>query len=181
MLEELIFAGFGGQGVLAAGSILAHACLQDGNQVSWLPSYGPEQRGGTSNVSVVISDDVIGSPVVTKPTILVVFNEPSFEKFEPHVCSNGIMLVNSSLVNLTSSRDDIAIYNIDATKNAQKLGNIRVANIILLGALVKVSNIVSTTSIDDALENFFQKKPDLFKLNKKAFDIGVELGSMCMC
>ncbi|GAB4566747.1 MAG: 2-oxoacid:acceptor oxidoreductase family protein [Anaerolineae bacterium] len=140
MHEEVIIAGFGGQGILFAGQILAQAALIRGLHVTWLPSYGPEMRGGTAHCTVVISDDEIGSPVVHRPSCAIVLNAPSFEKYEPLVAPGGILVYNSSLIEASSARTDVSFVAIAANQIAQELGDLRVANMAALGALVAASS-----------------------------------------
>src|SRR3954447_8197864 len=127
MLEEIIIAGFGGQGVMSMGQLIAYAGMLEGKGVSWLPSYGPEQRGGTANCAVVISDEQVGSPLVTRPSTAIVLNNPSFDKFEPLLRPGGLLIINSSLVTRVSGRSDIEIIELKAIDIATDLGNTRVA------------------------------------------------------
>lgn len=157
MLEEIIIAGFGGQGVMSMGQLIAYAGMLEGKGVSWLPSYGPEQRGGTANCAVVVSDEPVGSPLVTRPTSVIVLNNPSFDKFEPRVRPGGLLLLNSSLVVRASDRTDIKIIEISATDLANDLGNSRVANMILLGAFLECRKIVSIESVVESLKKVDRK------------------------
>lgn len=173
MLEEIIIAGFGGQGVMSMGQLLAYAGMKEGKNVSWLPSYGPEQRGGTANCAVVISDEEIGSPVVTSPSAAFVLNDPSFDKFEPRVQPGGLLIVNSSLVTRVSVRDDISIIEVRATEMANELGNSRVANMIMLGSYLTNVNVISLDSVAQSLPNVLSpEKYHLIDLNKKALSMG---------
>lgn len=166
-------SGFGGQGVISAGVLLAYAGMLDRKNVSFFPSYGAEMRGGTANCSVVVSDDEVASPVVTAPDIAIVFNQPSFDKFEPMVKKGGILIVNSSLVNSKSNRKDIKIIEIPLNQIADKLGNSKVINMIALGALSKATGAVSKKSLTDALPKVYKKlKPELIDLNIRAVDEG---------
>lgn len=140
MKQEFIIAGFGGQGVLLLGQMLAYAGMLEGKQVSWMPSYGPEMRGGTANCTVVISDEEIGSPVVSQPSCVIALNLPSLDKFEPMVKPGGLLLINSSLVDREPRRDDIKAVALPATEIASELGNIRVTNMVALGALVQLTD-----------------------------------------
>lgn len=176
MLEEIIIAGFGGQGVMSMGQLLAYAGMIEGKGVSWLPSYGPEQRGGTANCAVVISDDSVGSPVVTSPSTAIVLNNPSFEKFEPRIRKGGLLIVNTSLVDRLSTREDIAVIGIKATDMAIELGNPRVANMILLGAFLEYSKIVTFDSIIQSLSKVLSTdKEHLIELNRSALKKGASL------
>jgi 2-oxoglutarate ferredoxin oxidoreductase subunit gamma len=176
MLEEMIIAGFGGQGVMSMGQLIAYAGMIEGKGVSWLPSYGPEQRGGTANCAVVVSDDPVGSPVVTQPTTAIVLNNPSFDKFEPRVRPGGLLIVNSSLVMKVSERTDIKVVELPATDLANDLGNSRVANMILLGAFLEFSKIVSENSIIESLRKVLgEDKLHLIEINKLALKKGAAL------
>jgi len=172
---EIIIAGFGGQGVMSMGQLLAYAGMLEGKNVTWLPSYGPEQRGGTANVSVIISDTEIGSPVIAYPSAAIVLNTPSFEKFEPYVKSNGILLVNGSLVNLQSLRKDILVLEVPASKLATEMDNPRIANTIILGAYLAYSKAVTFDSIIKSLEKVLpDRKHHLIEINKRALEKGAE-------
>lgn len=175
MQSEIVIAGFGGQGVMSMGQLLAYAGMNSGKEVSWMPSYGPEQRGGTANVSVVISDKEIGSPVVSTPSVLIALNNPSFEKFEPLVKENGLILVNGDLVEATSNRNDVAFFSIKANTLAEELGNNRVAGMILLGAFIEKTGILTKDSLIHALTQVLGKnKSHLIEVNEKAILIGKE-------
>lgn len=145
--EETVFSGFGGQGVLFAGQLLAYAGIAEDLYVTWIPSYGPEMRGGTANCTVILSEAEIGAPVVRHPSIAVVMNSPSMEKYEPLVQSGGLLLVNSSLVEKESQRDDIQAVYVPASDVATELGNVRMANMVLLGALVALMGERSTPGL----------------------------------
>lgn len=176
MLEEIIIAGFGGQGVMSMGQLIAYAGMIEGKGVSWLPSYGPEQRGGTANCAVVVSDEPVGSPLVTSPSTAIVLNNPSFDKFEPRVRSGGLLIINSSMVIRVSERTDIKIMEINATDLANDLGNSRVANIILLGAFLEHTKIVSIASIVESLKKVLgADKHHLIDINKLALEKGASL------
>jgi 2-oxoglutarate ferredoxin oxidoreductase subunit gamma len=176
MLEEIIIAGFGGQGVMSMGQLIAYAGMLEGKGVSWLPSYGPEQRGGTANCAVVVSDEPVGSPLVTKPSTVIVLNNPSFDKFEPKVRPGGLLIINSSLVVRNSERQDINIIELTATDLANDLGNSRVANMILLGAFLEHTKIVSEVSIIESLKKVLsEEKHHLLEINKRALKKGASL------
>ncbi|MBP7796700.1 MAG: 2-oxoacid:acceptor oxidoreductase family protein [Elusimicrobiales bacterium] len=162
-------SGFGGQGVVSAGVLLAYAGMLDNKNVSFFPAYGAEMRGGTANCSVVVSDEQVASPVVTAPDVAIVFNEPSFAKFEPLVKKGGVLIINTSLVNSKSTRKDIKIIEVPLNQMADKLGNSKVLNMIALGALSKVTNAVSKESLSEAIPKVYKKlKPELIELNRKA-------------
>ncbi len=151
MQKEIIISGFGGQGVLSMGKILAYSGLMEDKEVTWMPAYGPEQRGGTANVTVIVSDDRIPSPVLSHYDIAIVLNQPSLEKFLPRVKPGGILIYDSFGIATPPQRDDITIYRIDAMDKAAELHNPRVFNMIVLGGLLKVCPIVSTAGLEKAL------------------------------
>ena len=173
MIKSFLLAGFGGQGILFAGKQLAQCGMEKGYNVSWLPSYGPEMRGGTCNCSVNISDEEIGSPIVTSPNQLVVFNLPSFDKFEPALQPRGIMFVDSTLINKISWRDDISAYYIPATKLADDNDLAGGANVIMLGKIVAVTKLFTRDEFLDCMcSHIPASRAKLIENNKKAFDIG---------
>lgn len=175
MTEQIIMAGFGGQGVLAIGKILSKAALYEGKNVTWLPSYGPEMRGGTASCDVIISDEEIGAPIVTEATAILTLNRPSFEKFEKYVMPGGALLVNSSLVSIKSKRDDINSYYIPATELANKIGNDKATNMVMLGAYLEVSKVTKKENVVKVVAEIFNKKnPRLTELNEKALDFGTD-------
>jgi 2-oxoglutarate ferredoxin oxidoreductase subunit gamma len=175
MLFKTIFSGFGGQGVLSMGLNLAHAAMLDGKNVTYLPSYGAEVRGGTANCTVAISEEEIASPVASSPDFLVAMNRPSLIRFQNQIQSGGLFFINSSLVDAEISRGDVDIIEVPANKIAEGLGNLKCANIVMLGAYIKKSNIVSLDSQIKGIENSFKKKEKLIVLNKKALLSGYEL------
>jgi 2-oxoglutarate ferredoxin oxidoreductase subunit gamma len=173
MLKQLFFAGFGGQGVLSMGQILVYGGALEGKEVSWIPSYGPEMRGGTANCSVCISDKPISSPMVSEPDYFVVMNQPSLDKFEKTVRPGGVILVNQSLVTRKVQRDDVKVYYIEATETAIKMGNVMIANMIMLGALLKVDPIIDAASVLGALKKVWPpSKQHLLPLNESALNEG---------
>jgi 2-oxoglutarate ferredoxin oxidoreductase subunit gamma len=176
MLEEIIIAGFGGQGVMSMGQLIAYAGMLEGKGVSWLPSYGPEQRGGTANCAVIVSDEPVGSPLVTNPSTAIILNIPSFDKFEHRVRPGGLLIINSSLVTRVSERSDIEIIELTATDMAADLGNARVANMILLGAFIELTKVVSNESIIESLKKVLsEEKHHLIEVNKQALNKGFSL------
>lgn len=177
MTNEIIIAGFGGQGVLLMGQLLTYAGMTEGKNVSWLPSYGPEMRGGTANCNVIVSDDPVGSPVVTEADCVVVFNRPSLDKFESFLKPGGKLFVNSSLINKKTSRTDIGAYYLPASDAAMEIGNSKVLNVIMLGALLAATNVVKRESISDAIAKTFGAKANLIAINEKALDEGAKLFS----
>lgn len=171
MQNEFVFAGFGGQGVMFAGQLLAYAALDQGLQVTWIPSYGPEMRGGTAHCFVVISDDVIGSPVVRRPRHAVVFNNPSFDKYESLVAPGGLLLINSSLVTHETKRTDMNPLRIPATDLADQIGDLKLANMVLMGALLTAHPVIPLHALPRALEAH-GAHPEKLPLNYKALEAG---------
>lgn len=176
MLEKVIIAGFGGQGVMLMGRLLAYAGMLEGKNVAWMPSYGPEMRGGTANCTVIISSEEIASPVVPDPMSIIAMNKPSLNKFEPTVQKDGLILVNSSLVEQKVNRDDVSVVKVPANDIANELGNTKVANMVALGAYIKKSEVVKLETIFKALEKALTgPKQKLIDLNKQALKQGAEL------
>lgn len=174
--EKIICAGFGGQGVMSMGQLLTYAGMLENKEVSWLPSYGPEMRGGTANCSVIVSDKPIGSPVITDDaTTAIVMNLPSLEKFEKDVVPGGKILVNKSLIDKPVSRTDVEVYYIDANELALELGNPKVANMIMLGSLLALNKTVEVDSVLEAFKKVFGPSKEKFvPLNKAALEKGIE-------
>ncbi|MBA7526766.1 Pyruvate synthase subunit PorC [subsurface metagenome] len=175
MREEIIMAGFGGQGIMFAGTLLAHAAMEEGLNVTYFPSYGAEMRGGTANCTVIISDENIGSPVVTNPSALLAMNESSLEKFSPKVKKDGLIIVNSSLLKKEIEINDVEILKIPATELAEKLGDNKVANMVILGAYINRSKVVSLERTMDSLKKVLgEGRKNLLKLNREALRKGEE-------
>ena len=176
MYEGIIFAGFGGQGVLLSGKLLCIAAMNEGKNVSHIPSYGAEMRGGTANCSVVISDDVIASPVVSKPSICVVLNGPSLVKFEPKIIKGGLLIYNSSLIETEPTRGDIRVVSIRAGDLAEEAGSPRVANMVALGRLLKLKpDLASLSMVIKSLEKAVSaRNKELNIINEKALRKGFE-------
>lgn len=173
--HNLIASGFGGQGVMLIGQIIATSAMFEDKHSTWLPSYGPEMRGGTANCTVVVSDEDIGSPVTSNPNELIIMNIPSLIKFEPKLKKNGFMIVNTSVVDRKAKRDDINITYIDANNIAEELGNLKVANMVVLGAYIGKTKCVSLESIEKAFKKKLTgKKAKLIDLNIKAVKKGME-------
>jgi 2-oxoglutarate ferredoxin oxidoreductase subunit gamma len=171
--SDVIFAGFGGQGVLFAGQILAFAAMDAGKQVTWMPSYGPEMRGGTANCTVVVADDEIGSPLVRNPHAGVIMNLPSLDKYEPRLAPNGVIIVNSSLVNRELVRTDLQTVLIPAQEIAESIGNRRLMNIVMLGSLLQCYPILSLEAIEQALDHHLpERHRKMLKLNYEALRQG---------
>lgn len=175
MLIKTIFAGFGGQGVMSMGLNLARAGMLEGRNVTYLPSYGAEVRGGTANCTVAISDEEIASPVASSPEFVVAMNQPSMVRFQNQLQSGGVFLVNSTLVEAESSRGDIEVVKVPATRIAEELGSPKSANMVMLGALTRKSNLVALSTIVDELANTLKKKEKLIAINKKALAAGYDL------
>ena len=167
--HKLIIAGFGGQGVMLIGQMIAYAGMLEGKEVTWMPSYGPEMRGGTANCTVIVSDKKISSPVVTEATAVVAMNLPSLTKFEETVKQGGQLFVNTSLIKEKPTRDDVEIYNVDANEIAVSLHNDKVSNMVVLGAIVNKTGVVKLESIEKVMEKLFTgKKAKLIPMNKEA-------------
>jgi 2-oxoglutarate ferredoxin oxidoreductase subunit gamma len=173
---EVTMAGFGGQGIMTAGQLLSQAALMEDKQVVWLPSYGPEMRGGTAYCTVVISDSRIGSPIISNPTCVCAFNRPSFDKFSPRIKPGGLLLVNSSLINVQTERKDITEILIPANDIARKIGNNRATNLAVLGAFVGAAKVVKFDDVVEAVKYKLGKKKDVLDLNLKVLEEGYKLG-----
>ena len=175
MKKELLFAGFGGQGLLFAGKILAYAGLYDGREISWLPSYGPEMRGGTANCSVIVSDEEVGSPLVDMADVIVAMNLPSLLKFEDKVKPGGVLVVNQSLIDRKVERDDIQVVYCDANRIAEEVGNPKGANVAILGAMLEKAPVTSVETMMEAIRiELGEKKARFLEGNKKALIAGME-------
>jgi 2-oxoglutarate ferredoxin oxidoreductase subunit gamma len=174
-MAGIILAGFGGQGVMSMGQMLVYAGMLDGKHVSWIPSYGPEMRGGTANCSVVISDEEIGSPLVTQPEVVVAMNAPSVDKFEATIKKGGILFYNSSLIERDSFRDDITVIGVPGNEIAIELGNSRIANMVLMGTLLAKTKVVKRESVVEALKKVLpDHRHDLLAVNETAMERGAE-------
>ena len=171
--SEVIISGFGGQGTLFAGQILAYAGMEAGKHVTWIPSYGPEMRGGKARCTVVISDQEIGSPIVREPTSAIVMNIPSMEVYEPAVRPGGTLIVNSSLVDQISDREDITVVYVPATQMAAEMGATRVANMILLGAWSIATGVLTTSQLaKTVVDHLPPEKQRFVQVNRKALRLG---------
>ena len=169
MTEEIIIAGFGGQGVLSMGKILAYSGLMQGQEVTWMPSYGPEMRGGTSNVTVIISDERISSPILTKYDTAIILNQPSMDKFEAMVKPGGTLLYDPNGITRHPERKDINVYAIEATQVAQEMGNAKIFNMVVLGGFLKIKPLVKMDNVMKGLEKSIPKRHHkLLPLNEKA-------------
>lgn len=175
MEAQCLFAGFGGQGVLLMGKLLAQAAMDKGFEVSWMPSYGPEMRGGEANCAVVVSDEPIGSPLISKPPVAVIMNKPSMIKFMPKMSEGGLLLYNSSLIEGIEIRKDLKAVAVPCNQIADELGNPRVANMVMMGALIQHTDIVEAEAVMKVLEHTFgEKKKHLIPLNEKAMAEGAK-------
>ncbi|MBO5223134.1 MAG: 2-oxoacid:acceptor oxidoreductase family protein [Clostridia bacterium] len=173
MTNEILIAGFGGQGVLFAGKCLAYEGLEENKQVSWLPSYGPEMRGGTASCGVIISDEPVGSPIVSKPTILIAMNLPSLDRYEKDTVSGGKIFVDSSLIAREVERKDVDAFYIPATRLANELGTPTLANMIILGKMIKETGLVTLESATEAMKHVVSaKRASLLEANIKALQTG---------
>ena len=176
MKKEIIISGFGGQGVLSMGKILAYSGLMEDKEVTWMPAYGPEQRGGTANVTVIVSDERISSPVLSKFDIAIVLNQPSLDKFESRVKPGGILIYEGNGIINPPTRTDIDIYRIDAMDKAAELKNTKVFNMIVLGGMLKVSPVVSEKGVEKALlKTLPERHHKLIPLNMEAIKIGGDI------
>jgi 2-oxoglutarate ferredoxin oxidoreductase subunit gamma len=172
MQTEIKFAGFGGQGILLSAKLLAYAAMKEGSFVAWVPSYGPEMRGGTAYCTVVISDKLIGSPIIKNPTHLVAMNRPSLEKFAGDVKPGGIVFINGSLIPIRSNRDDIQELVVPINEIAAKAGSIRAANIVALAAFNNKAQLVDPELLKKCIKEEFAAKAKIIPLNMEAFDQG---------
>jgi 2-oxoglutarate ferredoxin oxidoreductase subunit gamma len=176
---EVIISGFGGQGALFAGQLLAYAGIAENKHVTWIPSYGPEMRGGTANCTVILSDEEIGAPIIRHPDVAVVLNLPSMEKYARLVKSGGLLIVNESLVSLRSDRKDLRVVYVPATEIATELGNPRMANLVLLGALIHATGIVTVeTVVSELRKHISERHRKWLEPNKVALRKGAELAAV---
>jgi 2-oxoglutarate ferredoxin oxidoreductase subunit gamma len=173
MQIEILLAGFGGQGILFAGQLLAYAAMDAGKEVTWIPSYGPEMRGGTANCTVIIADEVIGSATVRNPRAVLVFNLPSFDKYESQVVTGGVLIANQSLINRGFQRNDLSQVMIPANEIAEELGDKRLTNMVMLGAMLEKLPVLSIHAIEKALEDHLPARhKHLLPLNSRALQQG---------
>ena len=176
MKKEIIISGFGGQGVFSMGKILAYSGLMEDKEVTWMPAYGPEQRGGTANVTVIVSDERISSPILSKYDVAIVLNQPSLDKFLPKVKPGGILIYDGFGIAKAPVRDDINIYRIDAMDKAAEMKNSKVFNMIVLGGLLKVCPVVTTNGLEKALfKSLPERHHGLIPLNMQAVDEGMKI------
>ena len=173
MTREYLFAGFGGQGLLFSGKVLAYKALIEDKNVSWLPSYGPEMRGGTANCSVIVSDEPVGAPIISNPDVLVAMNLPSLDKYEDKVKPGGTILVDSSLIERKVARDDVNVFYVPATRLAGENGAPTLANMILVGKLLDSFSEYDAEAVRTALGKCVSARhADLLELNQRAMEIG---------
>ena len=176
MKKEIIISGFGGQGVLSMGKILAYSGLLEDKEITWMPAYGPEQRGGTANVTVIISDERISSPILSKYDVAIVLNQPSLDKFEPKVKPGGILIYDGYGVMNPPTRKDITVYRVNAMDKAAEMKNAKVFNMIVLGGLLKVCPVVSTAGLKKALyKSLPERHHNLIPLNMQAVEEGMKI------
>lgn len=166
-------AGFGGQGLMFIGKLLAYSAMKEGRHVTWIPSYGPEMRGGKANCTVVVSSEEIGSPVIPHPRAMIIMNNPSLEAFEPQLQAKGLLLLSSSFVNRPTARKDIKVVSVPASEIAESAGTEKSANMVMLGAYVALTRVVSKESVVEGLKELFGKKLGLFQANVRAFEEGM--------
>ena len=176
METSIIISGFGGQGALFAGQVLAYAGMDAGLHVTWIPSYGPEMRGGTAHCTVILSEEPIGSPLVRRPSIAVVLNRPSMDKYEPLVQEGGLLVVNSSLVDRPAERDDIRVVEVPANEIADELGDRRLVNMVMLGAMLAQTGLLPLEAVEQALDAHLpEHHRELLEANRQALRRGAEL------
>jgi 2-oxoglutarate ferredoxin oxidoreductase subunit gamma len=175
MKENIIIAGFGGQGIIMAGKLVAYAGMVEGKFVSHIPSYGVEMRGGTANCSVIVSDTEVSSPLVPHPSVLIAMNQPSLDKFELLVENGGKIFINSSLIERRAERDNVDVYYVPANNIAEEAGNGRVSNIAMVGAFIAVTRIITQDHVKESLSEVISKRNlKLLDTNYKAFDMGFD-------
>ncbi|HIE12936.1 MAG TPA: 2-oxoacid:ferredoxin oxidoreductase subunit gamma [Desulfotomaculum sp.] len=178
MLEEVLFAGFGGQGILSSGMLLAYAAMAEGLHVAWVPSYGPEMRGGTANCGVTVSDLPISSPLVAEPTTLIAMNRPSLDRFEGDVVPGGLVLYNASLIDREVLRTDVRVLAVKANEEAERLGSVRVATNVMLGAFLAITGAASLRSAAEALQKVLPPhRHSLIPANERALEAGARIAS----
>ena len=176
MKHEIIISGFGGQGVLSMGKILAYSGLMEGQEVTWMPAYGPEQRGGTANVTVIVSDERISSPILSKYDIAIVLNQPSLDKFQPKVKPGGILIYDSYGIINPPTRKDIKVYSISAMDKAAEMKNSKIFNMIVLGGMLSVCPVVTNEGLEKALyKTLPERHHGLIPLNMEAVKAGGEI------
>jgi 2-oxoglutarate ferredoxin oxidoreductase subunit gamma len=178
--QEVMFCGFGGQGIMLIGQMLAYAGMHEGKNVVWLPSYGPEMRGGTAYCTVVVSDRAIGSPIIDRPGCIAVLNRPSLEKFDDKVRARGLIIINTSLIDIDSQRDDLTKLHVPANQIALDAGSGKAANMAVLGAFVGYTKAIKLESLTPLVRKQFEKKPQFIDLNLGVLKTGYELGDQAL-
>lgn len=173
MMDKIIIAGFGGQGVMFLGKVLAYSGMDSDLELMWIPSYGPEMRGGTANCSVILSDGEIHSPVIDEADAAIVMNMPAYEKFAPKIKPGGVLIVNSSLAEVEGHRDDITVVKVPATDLANELGSPKIGNMICLGALLPHLSLVKAEHIEKVMKKLTAKRPEMLKVNMAAIEKGM--------
>jgi len=177
MYSDVIMAGFGGQGIMLIGKILAYTGMKEGRHVVWIPSYGPEMRGGTANCTVVVSDKPIASPVIANPDSIVVMNKPSLDKFETWVKEGGTVVINETLIDRKTKRKDVHATYLPANKIAMELGTAKAANMVMLGAYVALTKVISKEGAIEGIKHSMANKEKFIPINLKAFNTGYDLAS----
>ena len=177
MQNEVMFAGFGGQGIMLIGQMLAYAGMGEGKNVIWMPSYGPEMRGGTAYCTVVVSDKDIGSPIIDRPGTIAVLNRPSLDKFHTKVRPGGLLVINTSLIDASTDRTDISVLKVPANEIAIAAGNGRGANMCVLGAYAGMTKVVTLDSLRELVRYQFKTKPQSIDVNLRVLEKGYELGN----
>jgi len=175
MMDKVIIAGFGGQGVMFLGKVLAYTGMDSNLELCWIPSYGPEMRGGTANCSVILSDEEINSPVIDQTDAAIVMNMPAYEKFAPKVRPGGVLIINSSLANVENHRDDITVVKVPATDIANELGSPSIGNMVCLGALLPHLTLVDTDKIEKVMKKLTGKRPEMLEVNMSAIEQGMNV------
>lgn len=177
MEHKIVMAGFGGQGIMVMGRLLAYAAMEEGKNVSWIPSYGVEQRGGTANCSVVVADEIIAAPIVAEPAYAIIMNRPSLDKFEPKMAEGGQLIINTSIVDREVQRKDLDVLALACNDIALELGDIRYANMVALGAFCKKTGVVKLETLKESLKKVLSaRRQNLVEINQKALEKGYELG-----
>lgn len=174
LYTNVTMAGFGGQGLMFIGKLLAYCAMKRGLNVTWIPSYGPEVRGGTANCTVVISDEPIGSPVINSPEALIIMNNPSLEAFEPKLKTSGLLFVNSNLVTRQTKRTDINVIPVPANEAAIEAGERRAANMVIFGAYVAKTGIITEEDVANGFRELFSAKAETLEANLRAFEKGIK-------
>lgn len=177
MKSEMICAGFGGQGALTIGKFMVKAGMKEGKHVSWLPSYGPEMRGGTANVTTVISDKPVGSPIISYPDLVIALNQPSIDKFAPNIKEGGLLIYNEDMCPHGIDRDDIDILSAPMSKIAIEIGSQRVLNMVAIGMIIGKTGLVKKETMLESISALKKKAPELYEMNIKAINKGYEIGS----